>query len=92
MEKKRKIRGDDPSLNDRKAGKGERRIEVCGVTYFWMITSNGIRIREPDGKSRTFTMKQFVGSETSTWPSWATTPFDVSQFIKERYRSCTPVR
>ncbi len=70
MDKKRKIRGDDPNLGKRKPGKGERTIEVNGLECFWRASDIAITIRAPNGKR--FETRNSYG---------VITPYDVREVI-----------
>ena len=49
MEKKKKIRGDDPRLKERKKMSGERTLDIDGHKWGWVAGSRNILIIDPSG-------------------------------------------
>lgn len=52
-DKKKKIHGNDPALNQVKVGKGERLIEVDSEMWSWKLGSKNVSIRDPARHSHT---------------------------------------
>lgn len=48
-DKKTKIRGNDPALNERKLGKGERAVEIDGEFWSFRVGKSYVVIRDPNG-------------------------------------------
>ncbi len=70
MDKRKKIRGDDPKLGKLKKARDERLITVNNVDYFWKVNGDGVYVRGPSGK------------RFGTKNSYAfITPYDVKEII-----------
>ena len=89
MEKRRKIRGDDPKLNQRKKGKNERRLERNGEEWFWQLIGTIVKIRAPNGKAKNFDVSDVLGYPVldESFASIVITPYDVNQFIEQKEKS-----
>lgn len=48
-DKVRKIRGDDPKLNERRPMKGERRLDIDGERWGWRMGSGYVVVVGPKG-------------------------------------------
>lgn len=86
MEKKRKIRGDDPKLNQRKKGKNDRRLDHNGEEWFWQLNGLIVKIRAPNGKAKNFDVSDVLGYVVldDSFANIVITPYDVNNFISQK--------
>jgi hypothetical protein len=84
MEKRRKIRGDDPNLNRMKKPKGYRAIEVNGREMFWM-TDGFVVIIKDIRKSIEITTSELMGYPRNPIERHVVTPYDIKSYIDENW-------
>lgn len=64
MEKKKKIRGDDPRLKERKKMSGERTLDIEGSKWGWVSGSRNILIIDPSGNRKVVPREELGHVET----------------------------
>lgn len=84
MEKRRKIRGDDPNLGKKKKPKGYRAIEVNGREFFWM-TDGYVAIIKHHNSSLEVTSSEIMGNPRNPIEKHAITPFDIKSYIDDNW-------
>lgn len=84
MEKRRKIRGDDPNLGKKKKPKGYRAIEVNGREFFWM-TDGYVAIIKFHNTSLEVTTSEIMGCARNPITHYAVTPFDIKSYIDDNW-------
>lgn len=84
MEKRRKVRGDDPKLNQKKKPKGYRAIEVNGHEFFWM-TDGYVAIIKNGHSSKEITTSELMGYARNSIERHTVTPFDIKSYIDENW-------
>lgn len=82
MEKRRKVRGDDPNLNKRKKPKGFRSLVIGDNEYFWMTDGYSVIIKSPT-KSVDLTASEVAGYPRNPMSHTLVTPYDVRNYIEE---------
>lgn len=82
MEKRRKVRGDDPNIGKRKKPKGFRAINFSGTDFFWMTDGFSVIIKIPT-KSVELTASEVVHGTRNAMSHEIVTPYDVRNYIEE---------
>lgn len=83
MEKRRKIRGDDPNLGKKKKPKGFRSLVIGDLEYFWMTDGYSVFIKTPKNKSIDLTSVELLGGTGPSFDGELVTPYDVKKYIEE---------
>lgn len=82
MEKRRKVRGDDPNIGKKKKPKGFRTVNFGGTDYFWMTDGYVVIIKSP-AKSIELTTSELMGYPRNPMSHEIVTPYDVRNYIEE---------
>lgn len=82
MEKKRKVRFDDPQAGKIKKAKGERTLTLDGKNWFWKTDGYHVYIRSPQNKRVAISANQLLGGDRKVhdWNELVT-PFDIKEYI-----------
>lgn len=82
MEKKRKVRFDDPNANQLKRAKGERTLVLNGEHWYWKTDGYDVYIRAPNGKRIAVSANMLLGGSNARHDWYELiTPFDIKNYI-----------
>lgn len=83
MEKRKKIRGDDPNLNKLKKAKGERSLHLGDQEWFWKSDGYDVKIRSPKNRSVCLNAAIVLGASVPNFNNReVVTPYDVKVYIE----------
>lgn len=84
MEKRRKVRGDDPNLGKKKKPKGYRALEVNGREFFWM-TDGFVAFIKNGNNTLELTTSELMGEARNPIAHYPITPFDIKHYIDDNW-------